>query len=161
MAVTKDILNQYISEKKEIEELKHKINYLEIKIPKLEERIAEIEAGHTVKDKVRGGDGGLQSFVIEGVPYDEWNDKKAELEFKKRILEQRIDLLKTSEMQLILRTKEVEQFISGINDSLVRRIINLRVIDGLSWKEVADKIGGGNTDGSVKMIYQRFIDKNT
>lgn len=160
MAVTKDILNQYISEKKEIEELKHKINYLEIKIPKLEDRIAEIEEGHTVKDKVRGGDGGLQSFVIEGVPYDEYNTKKAELEFKKRMYEQRIELLKTSEMQLILRTREVEQFISNINDSFLRRLINLRVVEGLSWNEVAERLGGYNNENNVKKIYQRFIESN-
>lgn len=159
MAVNKNVLNQYISEKKEIEELKNKIGYLENRIPRLEKIIEDIEEGHTVKDKVRGGEGGLQSFVVEGVPYDEWNDRKAELEFKKRILKQRIDLLRTSEMQLTLRTKEVEQFISSINDSFVRRIINLRVLEGLNWKEVADRIGGGNTEGSVKMIFQRFIDK--
>ena len=160
MAVTKEVLSQYFNEKKEIEELRSKIDYLERRIPKLEKRIAEIEEGHTVKDKVRGGEGGLQSFVIEGVPYDEWNDKKAELEFKKRILEQRRELLRTSEMQLILRTKEVEKYISSINDSVVRRIMNLRVLNGLQWQEVANKIGCGNTDSSVKMMYQRFLEKN-
>ena len=86
MALDKRILTQYLSEKEEIIELRSKIDYLSNKIPKLENRIAEIEAGHTVKDKVRGGEGGLQSFVIEGVPYDEYNDRKAELEFKKKIL---------------------------------------------------------------------------
>lgn len=159
MAISKEILNQYISEKKEIEELQRKIDYLEHRIPKLEKIIEDIENGHTVKDKVRGGEGGLQSFVIEGVQYNEWNDKKAEIEFKKRILEQRKALLKTSEMDLMLRTKEVEQFIYSINDSFVRRIINLRILEGLNWKEVANKIGGGNTEGSVKMIFQRFMEK--
>ena len=159
MALDKRILTQYLSEKEEIIELRSKIDYLSNKIPKLENRIAEIEAGHTVKDKVRGGEGGLQSFVIEGVPYDEYNDRKAELEFKKKILKQRQELLHTQEMDLILRTKEVEQFISGINDSFTRRIITLRVLNGLKWTEIAERIGGGNTESCVKMIYQRFLDK--
>ncbi len=159
MAVTKEILNQYLSEKKEIKELRSKIEYLSNKIPKLENRIAEIEAGHTVKDKVRGGEGGLQSFVIEGVPYDEYNDKKAELEFKKKILEQRKQLLHTQELDLILRTKEAEQFISTIKDSLTRRIVRLRVMDGMQWGDVADKIGGMNTENSVKQIYHRFFEE--
>ena len=159
MALDKRILTQYLSEKEEIIELRSKIDYLSNKIPKLENRIAEIEAGHTVKDKVRGGEGGLQSFVIEGVPYDEYNDRKAELEFKKKILKQRQELLHTQEMDLILRTKEVEQFISGIDDSFTRRIITLRVLNGLKWTEIAESIGGGNTESCVKMIYQRFLDK--
>jgi hypothetical protein len=159
MALDKRILTQYLSEKEEIIELRSKIDYLSNKIPKLENRIAEIEAGHTVKDKVRGGEGGLQSFVIEGVPYDEYNDRKAELEFKKKILKQRQELLHTQEMDLILRTKEVEQFISGIDDSFTRRIITLRVLNGLKWTEIAERMGGGNTESCVKMIYQRFLDK--
>ena len=159
MALDKRILTQYLSEKEEIIELRSKIDYLSNKIPKLENRIAEIEAGHTVKDKVRGGEGGLQSFVIEGVPYDEYNDRKAELEFKKKILKQRQELLHTQEMDLSLRTIEVEQFISGIDDSFTRRIITLRILNGLKWTEIAEKIGGGNTESCVKMIYQRFLDK--
>ena len=161
MALDKRILTQYLSEKEEIIELRLKIDYLSNKIPKLENRIAEIEAGHTVKDKVRGGEGGLQSFVIEGVPYDEYNDRKAELEFKKKILRQRQELLHTQEMDLILRTKEVEQFISGIDDSFTRRIITLRVLNGLKWTEIAERMGGGNTESCVKMIYQRFLDKKS
>lgn len=160
MALDKRILTQYLSEKEEIIELRSKIDYLSNKIPKLENRIAEIEAGHTVKDKVRGGEGGLQSFVIEGVPYDEYNDRKAELEFKKKILKQRQELLHTQEMDLILRTKEVEQFISDIDDSFTRRIIALRVLNGLKWHEIAERIGGGNTESCVKLIYHRFLEKN-
>lgn len=158
MAISKEILNQYISEKKEIEDLEKKIEYLEKRIPKLEKRIAEIEDGHTVKDKVRGGNGGLQSFVIEGIPFDEWNDKKAELEFKKKILKQRKETLQILKMQLLLHTKEVEKFICGINDSFTRRIVTMRVVDGMMWKDIADKIGGYNNENSVKKIYQRFVE---
>lgn len=161
MAINKDILNQYMSEKKEIEELKGKINYLEKRIPKLQKIIDDIEEGHTVKDKVRGGEGGLQSFVIEGVQYNQWNVKKAELSFKKEMLEQRKALLKTLEMELMLRTKEVEEFIYSISDSITRRIISFRVIEGMTWKEIAEHIGGSNNENSVKKAYQRYIEANS
>ena len=62
-------------------------------------------------------------------------------------------------MQLILRQKQVEEFISTINDSMTRRIIRYKFMDGLTWQEVAQKIGGGNTENGVKMIYHRFIGK--
>ena len=159
MTIDKSILNQYISEKQEILELRVKIERLESKISRIEQRIAEIEEGHTVKDKVRGGEGGLQSFVIEGVPYDEYNDKLSDLAFAKKSLYHTKEVIKAEEMRFILRTKEVEQFISSINDSMVRRIARFRVVDGLSWNEVANKIGGDNTEDSVRMCFERFLKK--
>lgn len=158
--VTKEILNQYSNTKKEIDDLSKKIEVLEIKIPKLEKRIAEIQEGHTVKDKVRGGNGGLQSFVIEGIPVTEYENKQTELQIKKRLLERQKKLLETLELELIRQSNEVETFLQTINDSQTRRIIRLRVIDGLSWNEVADKIGGGNTEDGVRMCFDRFLKKN-
>lgn len=62
-------------------------------------------------------------------------------------------------MELLETRNKVEEFIAGIDDSRMRRIISLRFTDGLSWNEVADCIGGGNTAGSVKMAFQRFMKK--
>ena len=157
MEVTKQILNQYISEKAEIEETKQKIERLKGKIEKIEERLAEIREGETVKDKVYGGNGGLQSYVIEGIPLKEWEEKEIELAFKKKMLVQQIHLLETMENQLMLRTYEAERFVCSIKDSMTRRIIEYRVFQGLQWGEVAIRIGGCNTEDSVRMTYNRFM----
>lgn len=157
MAVTREALVQYISEKAEIEETKSKIQRLEYRIEKIEERLAKIREGETVKDKVYGGDGGLQSYVIEGVPVKEWEEKEIELDFKKRMLTQQKQILEIMENQLVLRTCEVERFICSIKDSVTRRIINYRVFDGLQWSEIAEKIGGENTEDSVRMVFNRCI----
>ena len=55
---------------------------------------------------------------------------------------------------------EIEAYIFGIEDSHMRRIASFRVIDGLSWSQVAVKIGGGNTDESVKKAFYRYLEKN-
>ena len=60
---------------------------------------------------------------------------------------------------MLQKTNDVEEFIASIEDSRVRRIINLRFVEGLSWNQVADKIGGGNTDDSVRKVYERFMKK--
>ena len=52
---------------------------------------------------------------------------------------------------------EIEEYIAGIEDSVMRQIIRYRYIDGLSWQQAAQRIGGGNTEGSVKMACIRFI----
>lgn len=160
MAISKEVLTQYIDLQKEVKELRVKIEKLEIRIPKLDKRIAEIEAGETVKDKVRGGEGGLQNFVIEGVPTKEYSDKKTELYIKKRLLDERKEMLTLLELDSMRQINQVEKFIRGIKDSHIRRIVSLRVVSGMSWNEVADNMGGGNTEGSVKMAFQRFMEQN-
>ena len=145
MAVSKEILVQYTDLQKERKEVREKIE-------KLEKQIETIENDGNVADKVRGGDGGLQSFKIYGFPYPEYSRKKTLLYMRKATLSE-------LEMELIETLNEVEEFITTIKDSHMRRIISLRVVDGLSWNKVADRIGGGNTDDSVRKAFDRFMEK--
>ena len=158
--VTKEILVQYSDLVEEVKEVRKKIDFLESRIPKIQERINEIESGELVKDKVRGGIGGLQSFTIEGTPVKEYEERKTELMSKKLILNKRKINLEELEFELLKKTNEVEEFIASIDDSRMRRIINLRFIENMTWNEVADNIGGGNTEGSIKMAFQRFMEKS-
>ena len=141
--MTNELLLQYASLRKEIPEVKEKIS-------RLERDIENIEAGETVVDSVSGGNGGKQHFRIEGTPYPEYSRKKTLLYARKATLE----LL---EEDLSRKTNEIEEFIAHVPDSRIRRIINLRFVEGLTWNQVADRIGGGNTDESVKKMYQRYI----
>ena len=143
--VSKEILIQYSDLQQECKEVREKIE-------KLEKQIAKIESEGAVVDKVRGGEGGLQSFKIEGFPYPEYSRKKTLLYARKATLSE-------LEMELLETLNDVEEFIASISDSHIRRIVNLRVVDNLSWNKVADRIGGGNTEGSVKMAFQRFMEK--
>ena len=143
--VSKEILIQYSDLQQECKEVREKIE-------KLEKQIDRIEKDGNVIDKVRGGEGGLQSFKIEGFPYPEYNRKKTLLYARKATL---VEL----EMELLETLNQVEEFIASIKDSHIRRIISLRIVDNLSWNKVADRIGGGNTEGSVKMAFQRFMEK--
>ena len=145
MAISKEILIQYSDLQQECKEVREKIE-------KLEKQIAKIESDGAVVDKVRGGEGGLQSFKIEGFPYPEYSRKKTLLYARKATLSE-------LEMELLETLNDVEEFIASISDSHIRRIVNLRVVDNLSWNKVADRIGGGNTEGSVKMAFQRFMEK--
>lgn len=142
--VSKEILIQYSDLQQECREVREKIE-------KLEKQIAKIEADGVVVDKVRGGDGGLQSFKIEGFPYPEYSRKKTLLYARKATLSE-------LEMELLETLNKVEGFITSIKDSHIRRIVNLRVVDGLSWGEVAKRMGG-NTEDSVRMAFNRFIEQ--
>lgn len=155
--VTRQMLAQYSDTRKEVKEIQERIEKLENRIPKLEKRISEIEDGETVKDKVYGGNGGLQGFVVEGVPLREYTDKKTELKIKRMLLSERKEMLGILELELLRQTNEIQRFINSIKDSHVRRIITLRVVDELSWNEVADRMGGMNTEDSVRKAFERFV----
>ena len=142
--VSKEILIQYSDLQQECKEVREKIE-------KLEKQIEKIESDGAVVDKVRAGDGGLQSFKIEGFPYPEYSRKKTLLYARKATLSE-------LEMELLETLNKVEEFITNISDSHIRRIVNLRVVDGLSWGEVARRIGG-NTEDSVRMAFNRFIEQ--
>ena len=146
MAVSKEILNQYTNLQKECKEVREKID-------KLEKQIEKIEDEGAVIDKVRGGEGGLQSFRIEGFPYPEYSRKKTLLFARKAKLSE-------IELDLLEKVNMVEEYISSLSDSHIRRIISLRVVEGLSWGKIAIKMGGNNTEDSVRMSYNRFIENN-
>ena len=143
--VSKEVLVQYIDLREEQKEVTERIS-------KLEKQIDKIESDGAVVDKVRGGLGGIQSFKIEGFPYPEYSRKKTLLYNRKAILSE-------LEMEITERLNEVEQFIKSVQDSHLRRIITYRVVEGLSWNEVAYKIGGGNTEDSVRKAFERFMSK--
>lgn len=142
--VSKEVLIQYADLQKECKEVREKIE-------KLEKQIDKIESEGNVIDKVTGGFGGLQSFKIEGFPCPEYSRKKTLLYARKATLSE-------LEMELLETLNEVEEFIASVKDSHIRRIISLRVIDELSWNEVARKIGG-NTEDSVRKTFDRFMEK--
>ncbi len=58
----------------------------------------------------------------------------------------------------VVEYNRLTRYIAGVDDSLVRQILRLRYIDGLSWWRVAQCIGGGNTEDSVKKLAYRYID---
>lgn len=142
--VSKEILIQYSDLQEEIKEVRQRIE-------KTERQIEQIEKDGAVCDKVMGGDGGLQPFKIEGFPYPEYSRKKT-------LLYSRKATLTNLEMELLETLNKVEEFIASLEDSRMRRIINLRFIEGLSWNKVADRIGGGNTEDSIKKAFYRFME---
>lgn len=139
----KKILIQYADLQQEVVEIRKKVE-------KLEAQIDKIESEGAVIDKVMGGEGGLQPFKIEGFPYPEYSRKKTLLYARKATLSE-------LELELLETLNQVEEFIATINDSHIRRIVSFRVVDGLSWNKVALKMGGGNTEDSVRKAFDRYI----
>ena len=126
------------------------IRHLKREIELLQEQIVHLEA-EIVTDKVRGSlphhPWVETSFKITGFDRIEYAQKMDKL---KRKLQRRVDDL------LDLRA-EIFEWVEGIEDSLLRQVIILRHVNGLSWRQVAREIGGGNTGDSVRKMHDRFL----
>jgi len=127
------------------------IRHLKREIELLQEQILNLEAG-IVTDKVRGSLSHHPwietSFKITGFDREELSQKMERL--KKR-MQRRVDDL------LELRI-EILEFVEGIDDSLLRQVIILRHVNGLTWDQVAKEVGGGNTGNTLQKMHDRYFE---
>ena len=101
---------------------------------------------------VKGGEGGIQHYTITGFPQRDYARMRSLLSTRKSILH---SLRAESEQSV----NDVLVFINGIEDAHIRRIVTMRYVDGLKWRQIAKNVGGGNTEDSVRKIVERFLEK--
>lgn len=127
------------------------LRHLKREIELLQDQIANLES-EIVTDKVRGSDPEHpyteKSFYITGFAHEEHGRKMKRL---KERLQRRLDDL----MDLVV---EINEFVEEIDDSLLRQIIILRHVNGLTWEQVAAEVGGGNTADSVRKMHDRYFE---
>lgn len=126
------------------------LKYLKSEIEMLKKQIDNIKPSTTI-DFVKGSSPNFpyirQTFQIEGIDYSAYSAKVERLHRK---LERRIN-------DLIDLVEDMNEFIAGIDNSLVRQILALRYINGLQWEQVAASIGSGTTGESCRKIAERFL----
>lgn len=126
MAVTKDVLTQYVNLKIEVDGIRKDIASTEDAIAKL------VEEG-TVRDRVYGGEGGIQGFNIEGFPVAEYYKRLKKLRNKrKRLLEK--------EDQLFDMITDVEMMIDTLPNARDRIIFRKIYLEGLTQEQVARQL---------------------
>lgn len=129
-------------------ELLSQAYYLEQEIEEWKRHLAELnEASKTPiqdmsKDRVSGG---------------KLPDKTGELAGEIADLERKIRK-KVYELQRL--KNKIAEYILGIEDSQTRLIFHLRVYDLMTWNAIADRIGGMNSEDTVKKRYYRYLKKN-
>lgn len=143
----KDILVQYTDLQEEIRDINRRAECARGQMERL-------ETEGTVLDAVKGTrqDGTFGSIRIEGFPYADYEKRRRSLQSY---------LLKLAEMEekLLELTNQAEEYINSIEDSRMRRIVQYRIMDGLSWYEVADRMGGKATSEGCRKYFERFFEK--
>lgn len=114
----------------------------------------EIEMWQRELEQLRSG--GLQSPKLNGMPRagkisDPTGDKASE--------EANIELMIESLLERVkFARKEIYNYISSLDDSLLRQIIMYRCVSLCKWGEVAIYVGGNNTAESVRKIFDRHFE---
>ncbi len=97
--------------------------------------------------------------VITGMPHAPGvYDRVGSLAVEIADMEGRINALRE---QLAREEVVIGAFIDGIRDDQTRMIFRLRFLRGLLWRQVAQVIGGGNTEASVKSVCYRYLNLAT
>lgn len=148
----KSILIQYCDLLEERKDIRKRID-------KVKKEINDIEKEGAVFDTVRGGDGGIQRFCIEGFPHPQYDKKK-------RILRQYERKLEECDEKIWETTLRAEEYIESVEKSEMRSILRLYIIDNLTAREVADRMNSvypkrrvKYTDENIKKRIQRFFEK--
>ena len=142
--LTKDVVIQYVDLIEETKELRRRIDTLEKEIKKMEKE-------GSVIDCVKGGEGGIQNFKVEGFPVPAYSRKKTLLYIRKANLE----ALEMEKLELVI---QAEEYINSIADARMRRLLNLKIIEGLTYMQVAAKMGRRATPDSIRMEVNRFFE---
>ena len=141
--MNKEIIQQYYDLKKEIADIKQRINLL------------KKQKDPILKDSVKGSIKSFPyiqtNFKLEGVQQNSPRNNKIKRYTK--MLEKFRDELLDLEISL-------EEYIESLPNIRIRNILRYKYIDGMSWIQVANKLGGNATENSVRMEYKRFLKEN-
>jgi len=135
----KELLQQYTDLQAEIRDLEKHIKKLEAQVDRIEH------------DSVRGSHSEFpytqRQFHIQGVNVK----KQKRLKRLKKLLTKRKDTCEELKLQ-------IEEFIDTIPDSRTRRVFQYRYIDGLSWLQIARKIGKHDESYPRKVIHDKYLE---
>lgn len=122
------------------------IHYLEKEKEMWNERLRKLEEGSQVPEQKYSGTRMIGSST-EGIQEKSTISKENMKTIIARI-KQKIDA----------EQEKCMLFISSLDNSLDRQIIEYRCIELLPWSAVARKVGGGNTSDSVRKRFDRIFD---
>ena len=139
----KDILKQYIDACEAVKETEEQIRQL-----RKNRKTVVVDA---VKGSMHDFPFAEKSFKVTGIAHSVL-ENPGQLDREELILEER----KAAAAQI---KSQVEAWLNTIPVRM-QRIIRYRDFDGLTWRQVAMKMGRKATEDRVRMEYQRFFDEN-
>lgn len=68
-------------------------------------------------------------------------------------------IIESKNQMCIAYYNQLMRYVASLDDSFLRQIVTYRNIDMMKWRDIAQKIGGGNSEDGIRMAYNRFLEK--
>ena len=140
MPVDKQILYQYIDACELVKETEEEIRRIKKQRKRIEQDI--------VKGSMNDFPYAAKNFHVQGLAYTVIKDPRS-LEVQEKILEERKAAAEAIKLQ-------VEEWLVTIPPRM-QRIIRYKVFEGMTWAQVAQRMGRKATADSVRMEFQNFM----
>lgn len=121
------------------------------RIEQTTEQLERYDRRYQVMDTVTGGSGGTQHFVIKGFPFPEYK-KKCNALMESKMRQER--LLEQIDRTLL----EAEEYINGMDGSRKRLLLRFRYIDGMSYGDIARRLGESTSEDAIRMEVCRLME---
>lgn len=112
-----------------------------------EERLRELESSAM----------SVSAQVITGMPRGSRNNRSPIEAVTAEIIDLKT-IIAAKQIQCVHERARLERYIASIDDSLTRMVFTARFVEGKTWADVADAIGG-NTEDSVKKVCYRYLNR--
>lgn len=117
--------------------------YLKREIDYLNKQIESFTVCDTVKASAKRAPYALHAVSVEGLPIS-----KAYL----------LSELRKRRRKCAREYYKLCRFLEGIEDSMTRQIFEYRFVCGMSWQQIANRLGN-NTEDSVRKLVNRYLMK--
>lgn len=99
----------------------------------------------------------LNGKVLDGMPYPNTNAISNPTEQKAIKLMEVAKVIEGKISEIKIAVADIEQFILGIDDSIIRQIIEYRCVQCMKWNDISARLGSMYTEENVRQMYHRFV----
>lgn len=110
----------------------------------------ELEQLYFLRGEIRMHDKALQNL--------EWEHEAAH--WPEKVQEVR-EIIEGMRRRCAAQLEGLERWLAAVPDDFMREVLTLRYSEGLTWKNAAIKLGGGNNSGTLRMAASRYLGRES
>lgn len=151
--ISKSVLKQYIDLQEEIKEVNERITKSKNRISEIEKEIDKLKCNKKMIQKRK------EDFFTDDILIPETDIMIENLILFKSLYIDRIFTLNTLIEKISIQIREIKEFEQSIDDYFIKKIFDLRIKQGYTWKIVSAKMGTVNSEENLRSMFNRYLKK--
>lgn len=151
--ISKTVLKQYIDLQEEIKEVNERITKSKNRISEIEKEIDKLKCNKKMIQKRK------EDFFTDDILIPETDIMIENLILFKSLYIDRIFTLNTLIEKISIQIREIKEFEQSIDDYFIKKIFDLRIKQGYTWKIVSAKMGTVNSEENLRSMFNRYLKK--